>query len=116
MKKLILFTFFSLSISADPLIVIRPGVDPNNYNTTQMKQRIWTLERAVAQLQKRIEVMEKERSNQRNASSNWICTYEAMGDVHTGLGGSKSVAKHNASTACQKSPNNFHCKFVKCEN
>lgn len=116
MKKLILALIFTSSSFADPLIVIRPGVDPSNYNTTQMKQRIWTLERAVAQLQKRIEKLEQDRDNQRTSSSNWICTYEAMSDVFTGLGGSKSVAKHNASSACQKSPHNFHCKFVKCEN
>lgn len=118
MKKffLIFSTFFALCTTADPLITIRPGIDPNNYNTNQMKQRIWRLERAVTQLQKRITQLEQDKSNQQASQASWLCTFKAMTDIYTGIGASKSVAKHNASVACQNGGNSFHCRFEKCEN
>jgi hypothetical protein len=110
---LICFTF-TASARRDGVIRIQIGEDYNSYSNTELKQRIWRLERAVYQLQQKVYQLE---DRDQVSAAEWVCTISALGATYTGLGGSKAVAKVNAIKNCKKAKgeNSIFCDDPKCE-
>lgn len=119
MKFLLLAFTLTLTLSvttakAEDVFRIEIGKDYAKYSDADMRRRVWELERAVAQLQAR--VFQLEFGNKGSQADSYICTVKAMGDVYTGTGGSKSVAKARAIEACKAARGDgFFCKEPKCD-
>lgn len=107
--------FFSTTSLAEEVFRIEVSKGYQNYSNEDLKRRVWELERAVWQLQQR--VFQLESGPSRSAPDTWICKISAMGDVYTGTGGSKAVAKHKATEACKnaRKGDGFFCKDPVCE-
>jgi hypothetical protein len=105
---------------AEQVFRIEVGHDYKNYSDSDLRRRVWELERAVEQLQMRVFQLEAKPTQviaPAPATDSWICTVKAMGNTYTGTGGSKAVAKSKALEACKAGQNGdgFFCKNAECE-
>ncbi len=113
--------FFSTlnSASAETVYRIEVGSESKKYSDSEMRRRIWELERAVSQLQRRVFELEvSERTEvEKSGNDEWLCTVSARGTDHTGTGGSKAVATDRAMKECKRANNGdgFFCNPPKCE-
>lgn len=114
-----LFTALFLMISFHPahaqVFKIQYGKDYSNYSDSDLKRRVWELERAVRQLQQK--VFDIENSKIPSQAATWICKTEAMGEKLSATGASKAVAENEVMEKCKTSPksgNGFHCSDAIC--
>ncbi|HPI40155.1 MAG TPA: hypothetical protein PLJ21_05080 [Pseudobdellovibrionaceae bacterium] len=114
--------FFSFSSSAEPIFKIEVGDDYSNYSASDLKKRVWELERAVSQLQQRIFQLEFAKATPPTQpvappADVWVCRISKFGKSYTGTGSSKAVAKLKVTEACisGNDGNDFHCKNPECE-
>lgn len=119
MKLLLIAILATVSMCAfsKDVIKIEIGSSNKSYSKKELQRRVWQLERAVWQLQQRVFHLEASSAPTSNPVADWICTVRARGEDHTGLGGSKAVAKHKALQACKDANDGsgFFCKTPKCE-
>lgn len=101
------------SAKADQVFRIEFGKDPQRYSESDLKQRVWELERAVSQLQQKVFQIESGKSS---TSDTWICTISTMGQIYEGTGGSKAVATSAVIKNCKNGQDGdgFFCKDPKC--
>jgi hypothetical protein len=118
MKKIFLGLALITSAKAFSETVFKIEIGDNNkkkVNVTDLQERVWDLERAVAQLQGK--VFDLETAPQPKLAASWICSVEAMGENHTGTGATKAEASQAAISACraERGGDTFFCKNPKCE-
>ena len=122
MKSLLLVLSLGLVVSlgahAEDIFRIEIGRDYKNYTDSDLRRRVWELERAIGQLQTR--VFQLELGGKLAAappSDTWVCTIKAMGEPYVGTGGSRPVATAKAIEVCKDARGDgFFCKDPKCEN
>jgi hypothetical protein len=92
---------------------IEVGKDYNRYSDSDLRRRVWELERAVEQLQARVFNLEAKPVE----VASWICSIRAMGDNFTGTGATKAVATAKVMEACKqgRKGDTFFCKDPTCE-
>ncbi len=130
LTKIILFLITTILLGSttfadrDRVLRIEIGKDYKNYSNSDLRRRVWQLEQAVDQLQRRVfelelkdefekpkpEVIKKEEDK-------WFCKITAMGKDYAATGPTKPKAKMNAIEACKKesSGDGFFCKDPVCE-
>ena len=115
-RTLILTMSLFMSIaSAEEVIRIEVGKNYEKYSDSDLRRRVWELERAVYQLQTRIFELESPKNRQGNDS--WVCTISAMGNKFVGTGATKAVAIAKATESCKDGNKGdaFFCKSPSCE-
>ena len=126
MILLISLILLNSTAHADRVIRIEVGKDYKNYSNSDLRRRVWQLEQAVEQLQRRVFELElkedtvtvrpidKEEENK----DKWFCKITAMGKDYAATGPTKPKAKMNAIEACKKESqgDGFFCKDPVCEN
>ena len=114
---LVLALTAALPTFADDVFRIEIGPDYRRDKDSDLKRRIWELERAVGQLQARVFQLEAKPVPVVEKDS-WVCTIEAMGQTYTGTGTSRALATKAAMEACKAGRNGdtFFCKTPRCEN
>lgn len=115
MKYIIVIFLLISNVCAEKVIKIQIGNDYKSYSNEELRQRVWRLEQAVWQLQNRIFELE---TTKKVSSASWICKITAMGEVYTGVGGSRAVAEAFVYEECKKHQkgSTFFCKVPKCSN
>lgn len=117
---------FGLFAKAEEVYKIKVGSNYRNYSNRELRERVWDLERAVAQLQERIYQLEADGAATAVATKapaepekpdTWVCTISAMGKPYVGTGPTKAVATAKATENCMKAKgqDGFFCKDPKCE-
>lgn len=110
------------SASAEDIFKIQYGERHSSYTNDELKRRVWDLERAVGQLQKKVFNLENSNSktDQNNTSvDTWLCTLTRFTKSYSATGASKAIAKFKVIEVCTKSSiSNSGCEEenVKCEN
>lgn len=105
----------STFVFAEDIVKIEIGKRGSS-SQRDLERRVLRLEQAVWQLQQRVFNLESSGSLSKPGAE-WICKITAMGDIYTGIGGSKAVATHRAIQSCTKARdgNGFFCKDATCE-
>lgn len=135
MKSLSLFfSFLVLSVSAAAQTVnvykVEPGTNYSRYSNSDLRRRVWELERAVAQLQ--AQVFQLAMQNQAGSHYNgqpvaapqimpskpWTCQIQAFGKTHVSTGETKAGALAQVLKICSDASHSVHCREsdVKCGN
>lgn len=100
---------------ADDVFRIEVGKDYRGYSDSDLRRRVWELERAVGQLQARIYHLEA--APVKTVPDEWVCSIKAMGNNYTGTGPSKALATNKVMEECKtgQKGDTFFCKDPKCE-
>ncbi len=124
-KVITAFTFlilFTMSTQADDVVRIEVGKDYKNYSNSDLRRRVWRLENAVEQLQRRIYDLESEKDKPEKPKpvedpDKWFCKISAMGREFVGTGLTKAKAKLKTIENCKSETNgdSYFCKDPKCE-
>lgn len=115
----LLVLFGSVVAYAEDIYRIEIGGDHKYYSDSDLRRRVWELERAVSQLQRKVfELQDKQdKSEESKGNESWLCTVSAMGSKYTGTGASEVVAKHKAMENCRaKAKDSFFCSNPVCEH
>ncbi len=116
------FFIFAAALNAEEIFRIHVGKNQESSresskenSNSDLQRRVWELERAMFQLQQKVYHLDETKNEAKPDS--WVCTFEAMGELYTGTGGSKAVATSKALEACKNAHkgDGFFCKSVKCE-
>ena len=95
------------------VIKIEIGEDYNHYSKSELRRRVYNLERAVYQLQEQVFHLSMNQA-QRPIENPWTCMAEAFGKTFSATRGTKGSAKAEAMSQCTAKHNAMHCD-VKCE-
>ncbi|MGE4233034.1 MAG: hypothetical protein AB7F43_06870 [Bacteriovoracia bacterium] len=97
-------------------IRIQVGKDHKTYSNEDLRQRVWQLERAVAQLQE--QVFQLAISNSAPRPRSWTCQMSSFGRTHVASGDTKASALAQVLKKCSDATNAVHCREsdVKCDN
>ncbi len=105
--------------SSDPIFKIEVGENYQDYSQSDLKKRVFELERAVWQLQQQVFQMQGENKPIAAAATvdSVICTIDAMGSSYPGTGPNKAVAMAESIKACKagRGGDGFFCKNPRCE-
>ena len=106
---------FKSMASAEEVVRIEVGKNYEKYSDSDLRRRLWELERAVYQLQTRIFELESPKNRQGNDS--WVCTISTIGNKFIGTGATKAVAIAKAMESCKdgNKGDGFFCRSPSCE-
>lgn len=110
--KILLILLLSFSAFADITVKIEPKSDFTKYPIPQLRQRVWQLEKAVAELQEKIVKME------RSKQGSLTCYIKSFGKTHMSTHNSKMAAKAEVLKKCSEATSSVHCseENIKCED
>ncbi len=98
---------------------IEIGTNYEKYSKSELRRRVWELERAVYQLQEQVFhlAMDKNRPSYGGGQS-WTCSIQSFGKTFTSTKPSKGAARAEVLKDCSNASNAMHCdrEDVKCEN
>src|SRR5687767_2636984 len=100
---------FSLSALADDVIRIEVGRDYKGYSNSELRRRMWDLERAVMQLQTRVFQLEVKPVNVVAPIRPWTCTLQSFGTTHVASESSRMAALAMVLKKCSDATNAVHC-------
>lgn len=109
---------------------VEPGSNYSRYSNSDLRRRVWELERAVAQLQAQVFqlAMQNQAGSQYNGHPNggvqiapskpWTCQIQSLGKTHFVTAETKSSALAQVLKVCSDASNAVHCseRDVKCGN
>lgn len=99
---------------AEEVFRIEFGKNYNQYSNEELKRRLWKLEQAVWQLQRK--VFHLETGARAHVASKWVCTLSTIGNNYSATGFSRAEAKNNVIQKCTRDRGNgLFCKNPKCE-
>jgi len=106
----------SFNVYAIDPIHIDIGTDYSNYSNEDLRRRIWTLERAVAQLQE--QVFQLAVHSNAAGTGNWTCHMQSFGKTHVASGNTRASALAQVLKKCSDATNAVHCheSDVSCDN
>jgi hypothetical protein len=100
---------------------IEAGKDYHDYSNEELRRRVWTLERAVSQLQDQVFQLALRNGGSALGDSNansttWTCRIESFGKTFVSSGKTKSIALALVLKKCADASNAIHCheEDVKC--
>ena len=114
---------FSLTVASSPVYAtnevfrIEVGKSYESYSTSDLKRRVWELERAVSQLQ--AQVFHLAMNNQPLVAANqWTCRITSFMKSYDDTKSTKTAALVSVIKKCSEGTNAIHCKEedVKCSN
>jgi hypothetical protein len=110
------------SLAQTTVFRVEAGRNYDRYSNSEMRRRIWELERAVAQLQERVFQLERTpvitQPVIQPPRHRWTCRMQSFGDTHVATAESRGAALAQVLKACGDATNPIHCKesAVKCED
>ncbi len=118
MKLFFAFIFLLCSLGASAEDVVRIEISKNfdSYTNADLRRRVWTLEQAVYQLQRR--VFELEMGKVEAPKNLWTCRLQSFGKTIIESNVQKSVALALVLKKCSDATSSVHCSEsdVNCSN
>jgi len=113
----VVLLFTSVAAGAEDVFRIEIGKKHEKYSNADLQRRVWELERAVWQLQRQVFQLAANGHSPPPTPETWVCTIEARGNIFTGTGASKALAKVKSIENCKggNGGNAFFCDDPKCE-
>lgn len=105
------------NLKADSVYRIEVGEDYSKYSNRDLRERVWRLERAVAQLQQK--VFELQAQNTATPTPKvWTCYMQSFAQTFTATASTKSAAVADLIQQCSRRSGAIHCSEdkVKCGN
>jgi hypothetical protein len=110
-----LLTILSVfSIASAEVIRIDIGKDKGS-SQIELERRVWSLERAVRQLQDRIYDLESDKAKPVAAVTMFTCQIESFGKMFSATEPTKMAAKAKVLKECADATNAIHCEKDKVE-
>ena len=120
MKKLILLVAITLAPILSEAQVIRVDFGPSyeNYSSEELRKRVWTLERAVAQLQDQVFQLAVRKDGALAPRVQWTCQIQSFGKTFVSNASTRASASAQVLKKCSDATNAIHCGDgdVKCDN
>jgi hypothetical protein len=97
------------SAMAFELVIINPQKTPK-YSNSELQNRVWALENAVLQLQRRVFDLEVEGATAAaKPKKSFTCYIQSFGKTFTATKDSESAAKADVLSKCSSATNAMHC-------
>jgi hypothetical protein len=120
MKKTVLLAAMILlpMISQAQVIRVELGSDYESYSNEELRRRVWTLERAVAQLQDQVFQLATRKDADVVPRVEWTCRIQSFGKTFVSNGLTRAAATAEVLKKCSDATNAIHCSDndVKCGN
>lgn len=120
MKALLTVAVLLLPFQLHALEPIRVefGQSYDGYTNEELRRRVWTLERAVAQLQQQVFQLAINSATAAPAQAMWTCEMQSFGKTHTATAPTRMSALSKVLKKCGDATNPIHCNEsdVKCGN
>lgn len=99
-------------------IRIEIGKNYEGYSNAELRRRVWTLERAVSQLQDQIFQLAIRDGSSGRERADWTCQMASFGKTLVASGGTRASALAQVLKKCSDASNAVHCKEadVTCGN
>jgi hypothetical protein len=99
-------------------IRIEFGQNYDGYTNDELRRRVWTLERAVAQLQAQVFQLAMNNSGPSPVNGLWTCEMQSFGKTHTATAPTRISALSKVLKKCSEATNAVHCheSDVTCDN
>ena len=105
---------------AEEFQLIKSGKDYRSYTYQELQRRVWDLEIAVTQMQRRLSELESGQSgpNPYPDEPSWICTIKApFNQLFTATGATMASAKSKVMEKCKaETYSDSRCAEVQCEH
>jgi hypothetical protein len=107
---------FAARLSAEVPITIEIGKNYERYTEKELKERVWNLERAVAQLQNQVFQLAINKGGSATEVATWTCQMQSFATTHIASASTKSSAMAQVLKKCSEASNAIHCRDsdVKC--
>ncbi len=96
------------------IVVIRPEDSYSNYSNENLRRRVWELEKAVAQLQRKVFELELGSQSQ-PPPTKFTCYIQAFGKTFTSTKDTRSEALANVMSKCSQENNAMFCTEEKAK-
>jgi len=120
MKSLltVLVLLLPFQVHAIEPVRIEFGQSYNGYTNEELRRRVWTLERAVAQLQSQVFQLAMNNVGAPPSAAMWTCEMQSFGKTHTATEPTRMSAMSKVLKKCSDATNAIHCheSDVTCDN
>ena len=120
MKKIILLFALNVVPVLSQAQVVRVDFGPSyeNYSNEELRKRVWTLERAVAQLQDQVFQLAVRKDDSVLPRVQWTCQIQSFGKTFVSNASTRASASAQVIKKCSDATSAIHCadRDLKCDN